>query len=352
MPETTARLQLPIIAPSQAQKHITHNEALLILDGVTQLVVESIAADVPPVQPSDGGIYALGATPSGAWSGQAGTLAQWQGSGWYFLSPQSGWRAWDRATSQMYVFDGADWNVALQNLDGLGIGTTSDATNRLAVASPASLLTHAGAGHQVKLNKAASGDTASLMFQTSWLGHAELGLTGDNDFHLKVSMDGSSWTEAFVFDASTGHVRGAAVQSSAEDMTPGRLMRVDYGYGPGNLVGEVSQSNGTPTGAVLEQGGNANGNYVRFADGTQICTAVATVDIAQASAGIYWSEAQARDFPMPFSGVPTGSGSLASTAEGWVNGRATSATSWDFSAFSPVQRTGETVQLVAIGRWV
>jgi len=34
---------------------------------------------------------------------------------------------------------------------------------------------------------------------------------------------------------------GAAVQSDAADITPGRLMRADYGYGPGNLLGVVSQ---------------------------------------------------------------------------------------------------------------
>jgi len=39
-----------------------------------------------------------------------------------------------------------------------------------------------------------------------------------------------------------------------------------------SIVGTVSQSGGTPTGAVIERGSNANGEYVRFADGTQICT--------------------------------------------------------------------------------
>lgn len=49
-----------------------------------------------------------------------------------------------------------------------------------------------------------------------------------------------------------------------------------------NLVGTVSESGGVPTGAVVERGSNANGEYVRFADGTQICWVIriinATVD--------------------------------------------------------------------------
>lgn len=42
----------------------------------------------------------------------------------------------------------------------------------------------------------------------------------------------------------------------------------------GTLLGTVSQTGGVPTGAIIERGSNANGDYVRFADGTQICTHV------------------------------------------------------------------------------
>jgi len=39
------------------------------------------------------------------------------------------------------------------------------------------------------------------------------------------------------------------------------------------LVGTVSESSGVPTGAIIERGSNANGEYVKYADGTMICTA-------------------------------------------------------------------------------
>jgi hypothetical protein len=48
-------------------------------------------------------------------------------------------------------------------------------------------------------------------------------------------------------------------------------MRTDFGYSRGNILGPVSMAGGTPTGAVMEQGQTANGDYLRFADGTQIC---------------------------------------------------------------------------------
>jgi len=44
-------------------------------------------------------------------------------------------------------------------------------------------------------------------------------------------------------------------------------------YESGNLLGTVSQTAGAPTGAVIERGANANGEYAKFADGTLICTA-------------------------------------------------------------------------------
>lgn len=306
MSELSARLELPYLQPSQAQKHVTHNEALERIDALLQLVLEQTGAETPPATPALGTIYALGAAPINEWAGRSGMLAQWLEPGWQFITPQEGWSAWDRADGGYKVFDGTGWIVSasLQNLDGVGVGTMSDAVNRLSVSADATLLSHAGSGHQLKLNKAASGDTASLLYQSNWNGHAEMGLTGDNDFHVKVSPDGQAWTEALVVAASGGTVSGAAVQSQATDTTPGKLARADYVYGPGNLLGTVGQAGGVPTGAVFETGSNGNGAYVRFADGTQICTNELTLNapnvafgsVYQGNSGVTWI------FPAAFAG--------------------------------------------------
>ncbi|WP_349435383.1 hypothetical protein [Pararhizobium sp. A13] len=98
----------------------------------------------------------------------------------------------------MKIHDGGAWAAydAIGTPTSLGINTTADSTNRLAVSAAATLLTHDGNGHQVKVNKVAAGDTASLLFQSGWSGRAEMGLTGSNDFPVKVSRDGSVWTAA------------------------------------------------------------------------------------------------------------------------------------------------------------
>jgi hypothetical protein len=52
------------------------------------------------------------------------------------------------------------------------------------------------------------------------------------------------------------------------------------------ILGTVSQVGGVPTGAIIERGSNANGQYVKFADGTMICTKSqqVTIDIGGWSA--------------------------------------------------------------------
>lgn len=103
----------------------------------------------------------------------------------------------------------------------LGINANADTTNRLSVTSAAALFNHAGAGHQVKVNKNAAADTASFLFQTNFSGRAEIGTTGDDDFHFKVSADGSAFTEALILNKTTGAVthKAGARSTFAHDAT-------------------------------------------------------------------------------------------------------------------------------------
>jgi hypothetical protein len=197
MSETTANLELPYILPSQAQKHVTHNEALQRLDAVTQLTVTATLA-TPPSDPEEGTCYDIAASSTGAWTGKSGNLAFRQDGDWVFISPKEGWRGWFQAEDKLKIHDGSAWAAydAIGTPSSLGINTTADSTNRLAVSAGATLLTHDGHGHQLKVNKAAAGDTASLLFQSGWSARAEMGLAGSDQFSVKVSPDGSAWISA------------------------------------------------------------------------------------------------------------------------------------------------------------
>lgn len=100
---------------------------------------------------------------------------------------------------------------ALQaNLALLGVGTTADATNPLAAKLnnalfAAKTVAEGGDGHlRYKLSKESAGKTLSFLFQDNYSGRAEIGLTGDDCFHFKISPDGVTWSDALVLDGSTG----------------------------------------------------------------------------------------------------------------------------------------------------
>ena len=209
MSDLSPLLALPMLQAAQAQKHVTHNEALMRLDVVVQLAVTDRALASPPVSPADGDRHIVAAGASGLWTGQDGKVALRLDEGWQFISPQTGWRAWVAAEEALATFDGSVWKTAAESpltVAQLGVSATADGTNRLAVSSDATLFNHAGAGHQVKLNKAAAGDTASLLFQTGFSGRAEMGTAGSDDFEIKVSASGAGFLPALKVAAASAEV--------------------------------------------------------------------------------------------------------------------------------------------------
>lgn len=276
MPDTSSRLELPFIMPSQAQKHVTHNAAIQTLDMIVQMSAEEVGTNTPPTFPQEGLLYGLGSSPTGDWAAHPHAIAQFSNGAWAFVEPQDGWLVWNKSSGAFHVKTTSGWDIYtpnLQNIDGIGIGTTSDATNRIAVAADASLFSHNGAGHQLKLNKATTTDTASVLLQSGWVGHAEFGLAGDNRMSIKASADGTDWFEAISIDPSAKtlslavgdsvggqltetafqidrQITGTAVQSSVTDTTSGRLLRNGaFGIGvqlPSNI--DDIDSDTTPNG--------------------------------------------------------------------------------------------------------
>jgi hypothetical protein len=210
MSEQTAILSLPLIMPSQAQKHVTHNEALRVLDVAVQLAVTNRTRTTPPASPVVGDRFIIANGAAGAWAGRETQIAVFTADGWDYVAPQAGWQAYVNAEDGVAVFNGAAWAIpsagTLDELPMLGINATANATNRLTVSAPATLLNHDGAGHQLKLNKAAAAETASILFQTGFSGRAEMGTMGNNAFSIKVSGDGSAFADALTATAPNGHV--------------------------------------------------------------------------------------------------------------------------------------------------
>jgi hypothetical protein len=271
----TPNLSLPLIEAGQAQKHVTHNEALLLLDDVVQLAVVAVSVDLP-ISPTNGERHIVGAAASGEFAGHENEIAAFQDGGWAFLLPRPGWRAWQIDEAKLRVWTGSTWGEISSSgggggsgdvagpqggvadgdiavfagttgkaihrgrgaIDYLGVGTapettSSDDSNRLVVRANRALF-HAipdgespGTGDiKVQISKEAPGDTASFFFSTSFSGRAEFGLVEGDAFKLKVSADGSNWVEAMSFDPATGIVDLGPSKASSADVTAAVANRI------------------------------------------------------------------------------------------------------------------------------
>ena len=94
----------------------------------------------------------MAASPTGAWASHADHIAVWLDGAWRFFTPGTGWLAWVVDEAALLAWNGSAWVDALsavsaiQNLPLLGILTTADSTNRLAVKSDGVLLMRQSGG--------------------------------------------------------------------------------------------------------------------------------------------------------------------------------------------------------------
>lgn len=136
MPQTP-RLGLVSIDTQQLQKEVTHNANLRRLDALVQTVVQDKDLAVPPGAPTAGFVWLLPAAPTGAWSGQAGRLAQFIDGAWSFYEPFEGLKVYVADEDTEYRHTGTAWEPALPRVlvgsatfdppnlaDGAGVSTT------------------------------------------------------------------------------------------------------------------------------------------------------------------------------------------------------------------------------------
>jgi len=114
MSQNTTRLALPFIMASQAQKHITHNEALRLLDGIVQLSVLDKDTVSPPGSPVDGSAYIVPANAAGTWSGWDGDVAFRADGAWLRLGAAEGWRAYVADEGAVYLRTATGWEPMLR----------------------------------------------------------------------------------------------------------------------------------------------------------------------------------------------------------------------------------------------
>jgi hypothetical protein len=141
----TSRHELPFLAAGQAQKEITHNEALVIIDALIWAAVETELSS-PPASLAEidaGKCWLISSAASGAWLGKAKQIACWTGGSWRYLSAIDGMRVWNIAMDAQMVFRNNQWQSSMPIAEPVG-GLTIDNEARMAIAAILEVLRQLG----------------------------------------------------------------------------------------------------------------------------------------------------------------------------------------------------------------
>lgn len=198
------QLQLPYIAADQAQKHVTHNTALRMLDALVQMAVKDRDLAAPPGAPSDGDRYIVAGSPTGAWAGHAGEIAAWQDGAWQFLTPREGWVSWVDDENVLVYHSGTAW----ARLDATVIGAMGK-----------------------------TGDTGVGTYY--FLGAAHTPQAGPTGTFFHLSLEGNStrivydnyWSSAGGVNVTFRKARGTAAAPSAIQASDQIINFAAFGYG-------------------------------------------------------------------------------------------------------------------------
>lgn len=179
--DRTLNLNLPLLQPAQAAKHITINESLVAIDAAAQTRLSGVDQNSPPDERSIGHTYATGLNSSGAWTLHPHSLAVDLGTDWRFISLQPGFRAVDLSDLSFILWTGSEWQPVgdrsgTQQFTSLGVGTGAAPGQTLTVEGASALLTADADDFRLSLNRSGESDVSSVLWQTGFVTKAEVGL--------------------------------------------------------------------------------------------------------------------------------------------------------------------------------
>jgi len=272
MVENTNRHQLPYIMAAQAQKHVTHNEALRKLDSLVNISFAEVGLDQPPANAVEGSIYLIGQSPLQEWQNHAGEIACFCDGAWEFHSPFDGLQGFDLGTDQFIIYKAGQWQEiggGSGEFDQVSINTQADPNNKLSVKADSVLLSHddvtPGSGNSlITVNRATDQDLAHVQYSTDHTVNAETGVAGDKSYRIKLSDDGTNFTTALAIEPVDGKI-GIGTEPGGSQQVH---VRKDQGQSTRLSISNYSLDAGAASSIRLH---TANGHYLStllYATGT------------------------------------------------------------------------------------
>ena len=246
MSDTTPHLGLPLIAASQAQKHVTHNEALGLLDALVQLACLDKDLTAPPPSPAEGDRYLVVAAEPG------GRLGGPRGPGRALRRRRLDRRGAPGRLARLPDRRGRPLRVRRRRLDelpprpsppsrassrlGINTGADADQPPRGQVGRGAAHLGRRDAGlrrHADLRQQAGAGPRRRPGLPDRLLGaRAARAFWASDDFSLKVSPDGAAFATALTASATTGGIDFASTETVLAAAAHHRSRRHRHAAGP------------------------------------------------------------------------------------------------------------------------
>jgi hypothetical protein len=104
-------MALPLLVPGQAQKEVTHNEALIMMDALVHMAIEGAGLGEPPSVVLPGQAWLVASPAAGPWAGHEGRIACWTSAGWRFLEPVEGMAFWDKEGGRRIRLHDGNWAI-------------------------------------------------------------------------------------------------------------------------------------------------------------------------------------------------------------------------------------------------
>lgn len=218
----TPNTGIPYVPENTTDPAAGLNLALNTIDALLQTAVVSMGSNTPPTSPADGALYIVGTAPTGAWAGEANSLARFvaEGAFWQFFGAGDQVSLiLNRADFGLYTWNGSAWVPAVAGSAGAVWGSITGTLS--AQADLQSAL-------NARLTDAPSDGTQYTRQNGAWAAVAGGGGSGD-----VVGPSSSVNDRIAVFDGTTGKLlkdggrtipslRSPAVQSvaSAGTVTP------------------------------------------------------------------------------------------------------------------------------------